>query len=162
MTRHTHEPNTNDAIMLELERAFDAPREALYRAFADGEMLAKWFGPKGFHVDPASVDVRAVVGGPQRFTMVADDDPSFVSPVNAIFTEVVEGERLVGEERVTGEGDGEPPMDLTLALRLDFADGPDGGSRLRLTQGPFPAMVAEQARGGWESSFAKLDELLRG
>lgn len=135
-----------------MTRIFDAPRELAYRAFIDPDQLAEWFGPVGFSVPRDSVDVDARVDGQWRFTMVSDDDPNIVSPVNATFIEVIENELLVGAEDTP---DGE------LRVRLEFHD--EGGkTRLVLRQGPFTEEFLEMTRVGWLSSFTKLDALLAG
>jgi uncharacterized protein YndB with AHSA1/START domain len=99
--------------------------------------------------DTVDLDVRA--GGHQRLVMVNDADPSRTSPLDAIFTEVVENELLVGEEPAAG-----------MRVRLEFHDAGDGRTRLVLRQGPYTPAVEEMARAGWTSSFAKLEAVLRG
>lgn len=141
---------------LVITRTFDAPRNLVYRAFTDPDQLAQWFGPVGFSVPRDTVDIDARVGGHQRFTMVNDTDPTFTSPVNATFTEVVENELLVGEEKVDLPGQDEPTI---FRLRVEFHDE-DGQTRLVLRQGPLPVEHLGGAREGWGSSFTKLDTLL--
>jgi uncharacterized protein YndB with AHSA1/START domain len=102
MTDRTESAGTGGSQELRITRIFDAPRELVYRAFVDPDQLAQWFGPVGFSVPRDTVDVDARVGGHQRFVMINDDDPSFRSPVDATFTEVIENELLVGEESVEG------------------------------------------------------------
>ena len=143
---------------LVVTRIFNAPREAVYRAFTDPDQLAAWFGPVGYSVPRETVDQDIRVGGYQRFTMVNDEDPTQASPVDATFTEVVENELLVGEERwegVQGLQDGG-----VMAVRLEFHDQGDGTTRLELRQGPYTVKFKEMASMGWESSFTKLDALL--
>jgi uncharacterized protein YndB with AHSA1/START domain len=135
---------------LVITRVFNAPRQQVYRAFTDPDVLAQWFGPVGFSVPRESVDFDVRVGGQQRFVMVSDEDPEFKSPVNATFIEVVENERLAGTE--TWE-------DGTMNLSFEFQDD-DGGTRLVLHQGPYTEDMEAMAREGWESSFTKLDALL--
>jgi uncharacterized protein YndB with AHSA1/START domain len=145
---------------LVITRIFNAPREAVYRAFTDADQLAAWFGPVGYSVPRDTVDQDIRVGGHQRFTMVNDEDPSQASPVNATFTEVVENELLVGEERwegVPGIQDGG-----VMQIRFEFHDQGDGTTRLELRQSPYTAKLREMASMGWESSFTKLDKLLAG
>jgi uncharacterized protein YndB with AHSA1/START domain len=144
---------------LEMTRIFKAPREHVYRAFTDPDQLARWFGPVGWSVPRASIDMEARVGGQQRFMMV-EDAGSHSSPVNAVFTEVVENEVLAGYEDVQGM----PGFDgiANLMMRLEFHDDGDGGTRLVLRQGPYSEAVEAGARTGWESSFTKLDTLLAG
>lgn len=84
-----------------VNRVLDAPRELVYRAFTGSAQLARWFGPVSLSVPRESVDIDARVGGHQRLTTVNGDDPSLTS-VNATFTEVVEIELLVGNEKVEG------------------------------------------------------------
>ena len=150
----------NDSVVtrdLVITRIFDAPRELVYRAFTDPDQLSQWFGPVGYSVPRDTVDIDARTGGHQRFTMVSDDDPTQQSPVKATFTEVIENELLVGEER----WDGVPELgpDTVMRMRIEFHD--EGGkTRLVLTQGPYTADVEAMAREGWGSSFGKLDALL--
>jgi uncharacterized protein YndB with AHSA1/START domain len=139
---------------LVITRVLDAPREVVYRAFVDPEMLARWFGPVGWSVPRESVEVDARAGGAYRFTMVNDDDPAETSPVVATFREVVPGELIVGyEEEVPGRPGG-------MMMRLEFHDEGAGKTRLVLRQGPYDPELGEQAREGWMSSFTKLDAVL--
>jgi uncharacterized protein YndB with AHSA1/START domain len=142
---------------LVITRIFDAPRELVYRAFVDPDQLAAWFGPIGWSVPRDTVEVDARVGGHKRFTMVNDEDPGMTSPVDAVFTEVIENELLVGEEPESvipgfaGRG---------MWMRIEFHDEDGGRTRLVLRQGPYAPEFAEMAREGWTSSFTKLDKIL--
>ncbi len=150
----TEAPTTD----LVIDRVFDAPRELVYKAFIDPDQLAEWFGPVGFTVPRESVDLDVREGGHQRFTMVSNEDPTFVSQVDATFLEVVPNELLVGAE--SWDGEGEAP-EARFTLRVEFHD--EGGqTRVLLKQGPYAEEVEGMARLGWESSFTKLDALLAG
>jgi uncharacterized protein YndB with AHSA1/START domain len=142
-----------------LTRVFDAPPELVYRAFVDPDQLGQWFGPVGFSVPYESVHIDARPGGYQRLVMVSDDDPSMRSPIDATFSEVVENELLVGHQDVTGI----PGTSGTVRfhLRLEFHPEPGGKTRLELRQGPFTEQMGNDSKAGWESSFTKLDSLLR-
>ncbi len=142
-----------------ISRIFDAPRELVYRAFVDPDQLGQWFGPVGYSVPYESVQIDARAGGYQRLTMVNDDDPTERSVIDATFTEVVENELLVGHQDVEGVP-GEPGS-VRFRLRLEFHDEPGGKTRLELRQGPFREPIGENTVKGWESSFTKLDSLLR-
>jgi uncharacterized protein YndB with AHSA1/START domain len=142
-----------------MTRIFDAPPELVYRAFVDPDQLGQWFGPVGFSVPYESVQIDARPGGYQRFVMVSDDDPSVRSPIDATFTEVVENELLVGHQDV--EGIPGVPGRHRFRLRLEFHAEPGGKTRLELRQGPFTEPMGEDTKTGWESSFTKLDSLLR-
>ncbi len=142
-----------------ISRLFDAPRELVYRAFVDPDQLCQWFGPDGYSVPCETVQIDARPGGFQRFVMVSDEDPGHRSPVDATFSEVVENELLVGHEDVEGmPGTGRTTR---LSLRLEFHDEANGKTRLELRQGPFTEERGSEAKTGWESSFGRLDSLLR-
>ena len=141
-----------------ITRVFDAPRAAVWRAFTDPDEFAEWFAPVGYSVPRDSVSIDARTGGVQRFVMVNDNDPSWRSPQEGMFAEVVEGELLVSTEN----WEGVPGLQEggTMSLRIEFHDEPDGRTRLVLTQGPYTAQMGDLADKGWTSSFTKLDTLL--
>jgi uncharacterized protein YndB with AHSA1/START domain len=144
---------------LTISRIFDAPRELVYRAFVDADQVCQWFGPVGYSAPYESVTSDARVGGHQRLVMVNDDDPTERSTIDMTFTEVVENELLVGHQDVEGIP-GSTGM-VRFRMRLEFHDEPDGKTRLELRQGPFREPLGDDAVKGWESSFTKLDSLLR-
>lgn len=150
--------STTPDTELVITRIFNAPREAVYRAFTDPDQLAAWFGPVGWSVPRDTIDQDVRVGGHQRFVMVNDGDTAQTSPVSSTFIEVIENELLVAEERwegVPGMQDGG-----VMQARLEFHDEGDGTTRLELRQGPYTAEIHKMAGMGWESSFTKLDVLL--
>jgi uncharacterized protein YndB with AHSA1/START domain len=143
-----------DTTYLEISRIFDAPRELVYRAFVDPDQLSEWFGPAGFLVPRESVDIDARVGGRKRFVMAKDENPAEGHEINATFTEVIENEVLDSEGFVGTDG-------LRLQLRIELYDEPGGKTRLELRQGPYTPEFKTDAARGWESSFTKLDALLK-
>ena len=52
---------------LEVVREFDAPPEAVWRAWVDPALVGRWWGPKGFTCPLARMDVRE--GGVARVCM---------------------------------------------------------------------------------------------
>jgi uncharacterized protein YndB with AHSA1/START domain len=138
-----------------ISRVFDASAELVYRAFVDPDQLCLWFGPDGFSVPCESVQIDARPGGFQRFMLVSDADPAMRSRVDATFTEVVENELLAGRQEIEGApGNG-------VLLRLEFHQEAPDRTRLDLRQGPFTEDHGEVTITGWESSFVRLDALLR-
>lgn len=144
---------------LSISRIFDAPPELVYRAFADADQLCQWFGPVGYSTPYESVHSDTQVGGHQRLVMVSDDDPADRSTIDLTFTEVVENELLAGHQDVTGIPG--TTGTVRLHLRLEFHEEPGGKTRLELRQGPHAGAITDDATKGWESSFTKLDLLLR-
>src|SRR5262245_66351638 len=78
---------------LSLERSFEAPREAVFAAWTDPEVLRRWWaaGPD-WETPEAEVDLRA--GGGYRLAM-RDPGSGDVHVVAGDSTEVVPPERLV-------------------------------------------------------------------
>lgn len=140
---------------LVLERDFDAPPQALWRAFTDPRSLAGWFGPEGWSVAEETVRVEARPGGEWHLEMASDDDPAQRSPVTARLGEVEEPRLLVGHTEATEESGGR-----AMVLRVALAELDGGRTRLTLTQGPYAADLLPMAGEGWMSSFAKLDRRL--
>ena len=98
-------------------RLLDAPRAAVFAAFADPEMLAEWWGPEGFTNHFDAFDLRP--GGEWRFSMRAPDGSTHAMAKS--FVEVVPLERIVLRHL-------EPPQHRFLMTML-FADEA-GGTRL--------------------------------
>jgi uncharacterized protein YndB with AHSA1/START domain len=138
-----------------LSRVFDASPELVYRTFVDPDQLCLWFGPDGFSVPCESVQIDARPGGFQRFTLVSDTDPEIRSRVDATFAEVVENELLAGHQEIEGA------PGSRIMLRLEFHSEAPGKTRLDLRQGPFTEERGQDTKAGWESSFGRLDSLLR-
>lgn len=138
-----------------LSRVFDASPELVYRAFVDPDQLCQWFGPDGVSVPCESVQIDARPGGFQRFVLVDDADPTVRSQVDATFAEVVENELLAGHQEIEGSAG------TRVMLRLEFHQEAPGRTRLDLRQGPFPEEQGQATKVGWESSFTRLDSLLR-
>jgi uncharacterized protein YndB with AHSA1/START domain len=66
-----------DGTDLVFERTFDAPRELVWKAFMDPELVPRWWGPHATTTTVAEMDVR--VGGKWRYISRAPDrdDVSF-------------------------------------------------------------------------------------
>ena len=56
--------DTAKQFSLTLNRMFDAPRNAVFRAWTETEEIEKWWAPDGFSEPSAEVDLR--VGGKYR------------------------------------------------------------------------------------------------
>ena len=134
-------------------RAFDAPRQVVWRAWTEPEQLAQWFGPRGIStpLDKIRMDLRP--GGQASLVMV--DDASGVEYLNTgTYLEIVPPERLVWKD--DGFSDGTGPGTVTVTLR-------DLGGKTELTVhvvADFTETMRAQAEVGWGSSFDKLAELL--
>jgi uncharacterized protein YndB with AHSA1/START domain len=55
----------------EISRVFDAPRDKVWKSWTEAERLKQWWGPAGFKVHTAKVDLRP--GGTFLYGMTAPD-----------------------------------------------------------------------------------------
>ena len=74
-------------------RLIDAPRERVFRAFAEPRHLARWWGPSGFSSTFEVFEFRP--GGTWRFVMHGPDGTRY--PNESVFREIVAPERVVFE-----------------------------------------------------------------
>ena len=84
-------PATTAERELILTRLIDAPRENLFRAWTQPELLKQWFAPLPWTTPVAELDVRP--GGASLVVMRGPDGNEF--PNRGVYLEVVENERLV-------------------------------------------------------------------
>jgi uncharacterized protein YndB with AHSA1/START domain len=145
-----------DERQFTITRVFDAPREAVFRAWVDPDQIARWFGPKGVHTprDRISIDPRP--GGAWRLVMVGDDDGGEY-PAAFVYREVVEPERLVLISSLLA--DPHTPDERSL-ITVTFADL---GGATEMTFHARGYTAAEEEAGleaGWGSIFHKLADHL--
>ena len=152
-----------------IDRVFDAPRELVWRAWTDPELLHRWYGPGAetiihkFDLEPGGLWLNEMKwGGNSNYQKV-------------VFQEVAQPERLVWHHHSSTDSDwndvanpmmaGWPRLLLTT---VTFADEGDR-TKVRLTQVPLEATDAEIAcfaeamsnmDKGWGSGYAILDEIL--
>lgn len=74
-----------------ISRAFDAPRDLVWKAYTEADRLKKWWGPKGFTMLQCEIDLSP--GGIFHYGMRAPDGS--VMWGKWIFREIVAPERLV-------------------------------------------------------------------
>ncbi len=147
--------NSKDAVVI--ERTFAAPQDLIWQMWTQPEHFKKWYGPKGFTVPVAEMDVR--VGG-KRLICMASPDGSMKMWTTGEYTEIVPNERLVYTESMADEQgnvvspsamgmpDGYPATTEVTVLLEDL----DGRTKMVMTHAGVPA----GAGGGWEQAFAKL------
>ena len=104
---------------LVLTRIINAPREKVYRAWTEPELLKQWFAPKPYIVSVAQMDVRP--GGANRIDMRGPDGQDI--PGQGVYLEVVKNERLVFTDAYTKAW--EPSAKPFMTVIVTFED--DGG-----------------------------------
>jgi glutathione S-transferase len=142
-----------ETFTLQLQRFIRAPRDAVFNAFVQPELMAAWYGPRGMQVQ-VSADVR--VGGAYRLQMQARDGTHFVASGH-----YVKLERPAHIAYTWSWEEGGPlPDGLSTLIEVELIEAV-GGTELRMTHSGFPAAAARDGHGqGWASCFNKLTDLL--
>jgi uncharacterized protein YndB with AHSA1/START domain len=137
-----------------IERIFDAPRERVWAAFTDPELIARWWGRRSTTTIVAQQELR--VGGAWRFVERNADGSE--AGFRGIYREVVAPERLV----FTFEWEGMPGYVI-----VDTATFEDLGERTRVrtnslfhTTEERDGMLSAGMEIGLNEGYEALDELL--
>lgn len=139
-----------------ITREFDAPRELVFRAWTDPELVVQWLGPRASRMRITQWDCRT--GGSWAYVDGREGDPDYASFYGS-FHEVREPSRLVQTFTWAGAPDGVSLETLTLE------ELPDGRTRSVSTSvvESFEIRDAILSSGmdvGVIQGFEKLDELL--
>ncbi|MGA9876563.1 MAG: SRPBCC family protein [Solirubrobacteraceae bacterium] len=136
------------------ERVFDAPRDRVFEAFTDPQLIPRWWGPRRMTTIVDEMDVRP--GGKWRFISHDCDDKE--QCFRGIYREITPPERLVQ----TFEWEGMPGHVI-----VDTVIFEDLGGRTRLTTTSLfhtseerDGMLSSGMESGLSESHERLAELL--
>jgi len=137
---------------VQFRRVLRAPPERVYRAFVDGDAMAKWLPPHGFTGKVHEIDAR--VGGRYRMSFTnfsTGQSHSF----GGEWLELVPGERIVHTDRFDDPNlPGE--MTVTITLRKVLC-----GTELDIVQSGIPSAIPpEMCHLGWQESLMLLTLLV--
>ena len=157
MTTSTHqtEITADPAVpLIRITREFDAPREKVFQAHTDPELVVQWLGPRSTQMRIDHYDCRT--GGSYRYLHVSDGNEF---GFRGCFHEVRPSELIVQTFTFEGMPDG-------VALeKLVLEDLGDGRTRLTATSlvdsfEARDAMLASGMEHGIREGYERLDELL--
>jgi uncharacterized protein YndB with AHSA1/START domain len=138
---------------LVIARVFDAPRELVFKAWTDPRHAKNWWGPRDYPATLLVMDVRP--GGAWRNCLQSTETGEELWQ-HGVFREVIPPERLVFTFVWEEEGE----RGLETLVTVTFAE--EGGkTRMTFRQTPFQSDGERDGhRGGWTSTFDRLDERL--
>lgn len=146
-----------DAVVI--ERTFDAGVDIIWKMWTEPEHFQKWYGPQGFTVPVANMDLR--VGG-KRLVCMASPDGSMKMWTVGEYTEISPTSRLSYTESPADENgnvvspsamgmpEGYPTTTEVTVLLEDLG----GRTKMVMTHAGMPADSG--AGGGWNQAFDKL------
>lgn len=122
---------------LVLTRVIDAPREAIYRAWTEPELLKQWFAPLPYTTPTAEMDVRP--GGASLIVMRSPDGQDM--PLPGVYLEVVPNEKIVFTDAYTKPWEPSEHPFMTVTITLD-----DLGGKTRYTARVLHWTVADREK----------------
>jgi uncharacterized protein YndB with AHSA1/START domain len=147
----------DDAVVI--ERTFEASVELIWQMWTDPNHFKKWYGPNGFTIPVAEMDLR--VGG-KRLICMASPDGSMKMWTTGEYTEVIPNQRLVYTESLADENgnmvspsamgmlEGYPALTEVIVILEDL------GGRTKMTMTHAGVPESSGAGGGWKQAFDKL------
>lgn len=88
-------PTANNDLVL--TRVMDVPRDKLFRAWTEPELMKQWFAPKPWTTPYVQTDLRS--GGASNITMRSPEGQDH--PMSGIYLEVVKNEKIVFTDAYT-------------------------------------------------------------
>jgi uncharacterized protein YndB with AHSA1/START domain len=142
-------------------RAFEAPRELVYRAYTTPELVKRWMlGPPGWSMPVCEMDLR--VGGKYRWRWRGDEDGKEFGFYGE-FKEVEPGRRIVHTEFFDpGDVGGDMGEGALITIELTERDGVTTLSTLMdfHTKEARDAAMSTGMTDGMDITYQRLEELL--
>lgn len=145
-----------------VERTFDAPVEVIWQLWTTPDLFKTWYGPNGFSVPVAEMDVR--VGGKHLFCMERQTpNGSMKMWSTGEYIEVVPNQRLVYTDSIADENGNivapaaygmsdDYPVTTEVTVLLEAVDG---RTKMKMSHVGVPSNEGG-AIGGWEQAFDKM------
>jgi len=141
-----------------ITREFDAPRELVFKAFSEPDLLMQWLGPDNMEMKIEKLDNRS--GGSYRFIHTDCNGSGMKFAFNGAIHEVAEPERIIR----TFEFEGLPERGHVSLEFLTMESLPGDRTKLKI-QSVFKSvddrdgLIASGMEGGLNAGFRKLDAL---
>jgi uncharacterized protein YndB with AHSA1/START domain len=153
-TTITAEPGKQEIV---ITREFDAPRELVFKACMDPQLIPQWWGPRYLSTEVDKMDVRP--GGQWRF--INRDAEGNEYAFHGVYHEILAPERVID----TFEFEGLPERGHVTLETMRLEELPGGRTRL-VVQSIFQSvadrdgMLQDGAAEGVNDTYDRLAELL--
>jgi uncharacterized protein YndB with AHSA1/START domain len=139
---------------LVITRRFAAPRQRVFAAWTEPELARAWWGPRDYPLTHLEMDARPGGAWRARLTSVETGEHLWQS---GVIREIHAPDRLVYTFAWDGE-EGSPGRETLVTVSFE-EDG--DGTLMTFRQSPFDTVENREGhRGGWSSTFDRLDDLL--
>lgn len=146
--------STSTQPELIVTRIFNAPRELVWKAWADPKKMIQWMGPRRHPVIKVEGDFRP--GGAFRRLLISSENGEELWH-GGVYREITEPERMVFTFAWDGDN-GRPENEMLITLTFE-----DLGDKTKMTLHQTQFRDVEQRDGhneGWSSTFDRLEEFL--
>ncbi|MFZ4545236.1 MAG: SRPBCC family protein [Saprospiraceae bacterium] len=145
---------------LRLKRSFNAPREAVWRAWTEPALLEQWWAPKPWKAVSKSMDFRE--GGSWLYCMTGPEGEAHWAVQNYISIKPIDTYTLV-DAFCDEEGNINP--DFPSSHITNVFESTDGGTRVSMTvnfekESDITTMIEMGFEAGFTMALKNLDELL--
>lgn len=149
----------DDSKVLTIERVFDAPREEVFKAWTDDNLLMQWFCCKGFRVISAEVDLQ--VGGAWRSSMESPEGNIYTE--TGVYREIAPPERLVMTWAWEALGGGEDhQIGYETIVTVNFEPYEGSKTKMLFRQEVFESIESRDSHNqGWSEAFDNLEIYLK-
>ena len=156
---------TDQQDWVRIEREFDAPIETVWNMWTNADLFASWYGPMGFSVPVAEMDVR--VGGTRKICMEMETPERTMSMwFIGVYKEISAPNRLTYTESM-GEPDGTliPPSAMGMPegspdITEVIVELTENGGKTRMTMIHIGVPAGTAGEGGWMQAINNLAEKL--
>lgn len=166
--------NTENGVTI--SRVFNAPKELVWKAWTEPEMVMKWWGPEGFTSPSAKVDLQ--VGGKYIYAMQgpAGSEWDRVMYSAGVYKEIIPYEKIVVTDyfsdsegnMISPDKEGQDPnFPKEMTVTVLFEEFEAGKTKLSViypkpeTAEQMEAMKKSGMEQGWNSSLNKLENILK-
>ena len=141
-------------FVLQIERIFDAPRELVWKAWVDKDMVLQWGGPRDFPLIRTEANIQP--GGRWHSVLRSVEDGQEM-PQGGVYKEVKEPSLLVFT--FAWEMPDEENFETVVTIRVEELEGRK--TKIYFRQEPFDtADNRDGHNAGWNSAFNRLEEFL--
>ncbi|MGH7245444.1 MAG: SRPBCC family protein [Candidatus Levyibacteriota bacterium] len=158
-----------------IERVFDAPKDMVWKAWTDADMVKKWWGPKMFYAPSIKIDFK--VGGKYIYAMHGPAGTQFDKDMYSagVYKEIVPMEKIVvsdyfsdeNSEKISAAQMGMPEdMPDEMDVTVTFEEIDSNKTKLSIIYSPksqeqYEAMLKSGMQEGWGTSLDKLADALK-
>ena len=147
--------NTQEVTVpkLLIKRTFNAPRERVFEAWTDPEIIRSWFGGPETKVTEAAFDARE--GGKFRIAMISGEGEDYI--VTGVISEFKKPERLAYSFRWQED---DPKLERDTYVKVEFIERGTQTDMVFTHEGFGSVESRDRHEYGWNESFKKIEATL--